>query len=347
MVDPVFEDALAVAPPSAPWFVRLLERSPLGPIATAVGGAFLVFGLQLAAWVAVSRWLGFPVALGEAELRPMMFFGVVLSFGPIGVAWCARMARGDLQKLRPQLTTDETELEELERLPLRHTAGLTSFLLLAAVVGMEANVGRISTIFGSEATPLDFYIVSISLLTMLIIAGPLLLMLHLARGLRRIGLDSTRIDLFELETLAPFGRFGVRTSLVPLGVFGLALGVGTNIHVGGVVVATLVIGGMSLAALLLPSLGVRQRIVEAKRAEVKRVVRALGGDRSALASSRLAAEADRLSTPELLSYQRTIEGLREWPIANEGWRRFAAYLLIPISTWAIKALLGALLARFF
>ncbi len=339
------------ARPGRPWFLWLTEASPYAPLATALFAALGLVVVQLAAWALLSRAWGFPLTVTDIEIRTMLFFAVVLAFGPVGVAWCALMAQRDLRDLEPVLTVAGRELDDLrarlERLPAGQVLGLAAGLNVAALVGMEANVGRISTVLGPDRTPFDGYVVAVSILSMFVLVGPLLLMLRLAAGFREIGREHVRIDLFDLSSLAPFGRFGVRTSLVPLGVFGLALGVGTNIHVGGVAVATLVIGGMSAAAVLLPSLGVRRRVVQAKSHETTCITRALQGDAAALGESRVAADADRLTAPDLLAYRTAVEDLREWPIANDGWRRFGAYLLIPLLTWTAKAAISGLLSRVF
>ena len=64
----------------------------------------------------------------------------------------------------------------------------------------------------------------------------------------------------------------------------------------------------------LPIHQVRKRVKDAKIQELKRIQRAIGGEREALANCSIAADADRFGLPELLSWRQQLKELRDLPV---------------------------------
>jgi hypothetical protein len=95
---------------------------------------------------------------------------------------------------------------------------------------------------------------------------------------------------------------------------------------------------LGILALALPTSGLRRRIRQVKQRELERVDRAVRGDRSALANSRIAAEADELKLVELLQYRREVEAVREWPYDTTALARFLFYMLLPPASWLAAAM---------
>lgn len=114
-----------------------------------------------------------------------------------------------------------------------------------------------------------------------------------------------RIDLLNLGTLKPFGH--VASNNTATIIVGLALmpllwldePKEVWIDIVGVVVFVL---PATAAIFWLPIHQVRKRIRDAKIWELKRIQRAIGGDREVLADCSIAADADRFRLPELLSW---------------------------------------------
>lgn len=325
-----------------PWFLRGAELLRWSPLGLGLASAALLVVLQVAAWLGLQRVLDQPPAIGETELRPMLFFAVLIAFTPAAVAHCARRLRRDLEDLEPVLTLDAGErrrgLARMEHVPLGRFLAVAGAFQLLAFVAMEANIGRISTVLSAERTPFDVYIVAMSFLVIGSITAPVLVLLQVALGFRQLGWEHARVELFELGRLEPFGRIGVRAALISPLVMGLAMLLGTGVHLGAVVGATVFVGVLSGSLLLLPSLGVRRRVAQAKAAEEARVARALRGEPGALDDSPIGHEAERLRMVDLLAYRAMVADLREWPIAYGQWRRVGVYMLIPLATWTAKAL---------
>ena len=92
---------------------------------------------------------------------------------------------------------------------------------------------------------------------------------------------------------------------------------------------------------------VQRLISHLKQKELDRMVAAISGDRSALAGSRLAAQAETLSLADLLAYRDTITSVREWPARAPTILRVLLLLMIPIVGWIggalVERVIGSLL----
>jgi hypothetical protein len=154
-----------------------------------------------------------------------------------------------------------------------------------------------------------------------------------------------RIDLFDLQTLAPFARQGLRSALLWLVLISLfSLNAADLIWFFTTAVIALVAG---TAALMLPVRGIHLRLRQAKRAELERVHTAIRGDPGALSGSLISGHGASLGLSDLLAYRKFLESVREWPFDAPSMLRFALYLAIPLGSWLggafVERLLGAAL----
>jgi hypothetical protein len=101
--------------------------------------------------------------------------------------------------------------------------------------------------------------------------------------------------------------------------------------------------GLSAAGLLLPVLGVRDRIRAAKQAELDAVRERLLDARAELRGA--AGHDGRLA--DLLAWRAFVEGVREWPFDASALARFGLYLLIPLGSWLGGALVERVVDRLF
>ncbi|MCP5056077.1 MAG: hypothetical protein GY937_05045 [bacterium] len=160
---------------------------------------------------------------------------------------------------------------------------------------------------------------------------------------RRLGQSGVEVEVLELDALAPFSHFGLRlassllgASAFPVLLLLLSRDVGAELLFAFALFApTWILGA---AAMVVPSLGIHAAIREAKREEQGRISLAIRGDRSAMAGSPIAHEADSLSIVELLAYRDRIAGLREWPFDARVLRQFGLTMLIPVASWVAGAL---------
>jgi hypothetical protein len=158
-----------------------------------------------------------------------------------------------------------------------------------------------------------------------------------SRRMSRLAIDLKSIDLFDLQPLLPFTQQGLRNALLLIGF----------VAIGGLVLLTetgfgplaLVIGTSTLVAagiaLVLPLRGVHRRIVYAKESELAWVDAKLREQRDVLKRGAARTSGD---LSDLSAYRDSIRGVRDWPISTSSYVRFAAYLLIPVISWAAAGL---------
>jgi hypothetical protein len=146
-----------------------------------------------------------------------------------------------------------------------------------------------------------------------------------------------RVSLPEPGGLAPFARAGLRGSAYWFVGSAIASLLALDADAWGLVFAvnsaTIALG---VAALLLPSRGVHERLREAKRDELRWVRDAIARARAALGAPGAETEAARL--PALLAWEARVERAREWPFDASTWRRFALVLALPLGSWIGGAL---------
>jgi hypothetical protein len=159
-----------------------------------------------------------------------------------------------------------------------------------------------------------------------------------SRRMSGLATELSSIDLFDLDPLAPFTRQGLRNALLVLGFLGIAgimILTETGFGVLGASIGTAVAVTGSLS-LFLPLVGVHRRIESAKREELawidgrlreSRMDLRLGGSRPATGEM-----------ADLAAYRDLVRSVREWPIGRSGYVRFGLYLLIPLGSWALAAL---------
>jgi len=320
------------------------ERSPV-VIGLVGGGALALLSITLT------------VAFGWApsspfELRfwgdPRGWFDVVLSglFGwslGSGVA-LVRGAREDMAAIRPALR-ETAALPEIDSLPRR---SLLRAALGAVVLGIAINFTPQNWPDGFPGLSDGFFLWA-TLRTILVawalcrtglIAGTL------ARRFSRLGPMLRFDDLLDLRPLAPLGRCALRNVAVWVGVsafFALML-----IAPFGRQVATLSIvasAGVAVLAFVGPVRGARQRLVEARAAElgaVRAAIRArLGGDEAPIHRFRGLALAD------LLAWEQRVEHVRTWPFDASTLLRFALYAAIGLGSWVGAALVERALGAAF
>ncbi len=161
---------------------------------------------------------------------------------------------------------------------------------------------------------------------------------------------SWNLDLLDLRSLAPVERERTTVALVGIVMISLVSLLMLDLIQRSIVVP---IGILLLclawiaAIVILPMRGVQRLISRLKQEELERVAAAISGDRSALADSRLAAQAETLSLADLLAYRDTISSVREWPVRSPMFLRVFLLLMIPVGSWIggalVERMLGSML----
>lgn len=149
-------------------------------------------------------------------------------------------------------------------------------------------------------------------------------------------------DLFDRTWLAPFASQGLLCALLWLVIPALfAFNLGDAPFVLVFLPLTSGCVAIGVAALWLPTSGVRHRLVEARRIELSRVHAALRGDRDAARALAVGRREPEPSLVDLLAYERFLQGLPTTPFDQANRIRFGLYLALPLGSW----LGGALVER--
>ena len=159
---------------------------------------------------------------------------------------------------------------------------------------------------------------------------------------------SWNLDLLDLRPLAPFERERTTIALFGIVLISLASLLMLDLIERSIVVPVgilLLCLAWIAAIVILPMRFVQRLISRLKQEELERVAAAISGDRSALADSRLAAQAETLSLADLLAYRDTITSVREWPVQPTTFLRLFLLLVIPVGSWIGGAMVERMLGR--
>jgi len=336
------------------WTERLYRAVPVSPIWVGCG---IAVGL-LVLFVAIERVFGgiATVRAGEAglweyrEARLAILVALLAGYLPTACRYVVLGAKKNLEDLLPLLESPPRSYDEVRRrfglldLPAVRKAGALG-ILIAPITGLL--IDRDPMLYFERAywsTEQGFaWIVGIWVgwsFGVFVYAT-----LAYARRFSDLAGQLERIDLFELQTLAPFARQGLRSALLWLVLISLfSLNAVDLIWFLTTAVIALV-GGT--AALMLPVRGIHLRLRQARRTELGRVHAAVRGDPGALSGSLISEHGSSLRLSDLLSYRIFLESVREWPFDTPSMLRFALYLAIPLGSWLggalVERLLGAAL----
>ena len=90
--------------------------------------------------------------------------------------------------------------------------------------------------------------------------------------------------------------------------------------------------------MVLPVLGIRERIRGAKREALEECRERIRSLRDAWNSGSSQARAERAGLADLLAYRSLVESVPEWPFNAPSLRRLLLYLAIPLGSWIAGAM---------
>jgi hypothetical protein len=332
-------DGSAGAPPrasvGAEWRVAAaIFTGALGGLLAALAGSALLWAGSGALWRD-----GRPVPLA----RFCAFLALVTAYTAAAGYVARRGAGRDLAALRSAAGTASAGWEAR----LRDARGAWTTAVLGAVFGL--GMGLVGAILGRGVSlPWRGLVVWSLILNVLLFAalGIFARWSVLEIGaLRAIG-RRVRVPLLDRSALAPFVRSGLRGALLWLVGSSLAtallLDVNAPVLVLGVLAATI---GLAVAALLLPSAGLHERLREQRASELARVRAHIERARIALDRPDAAARDEAARLPALLAWEQRVAAVSEWPFDATSLLRFALLLLVPLGSWLGGALVEHVVDR--
>ncbi len=340
------------------WFLALHARVRLPP--WAIG---LLISLAITA-LYVAMELVYPAA--DAATKPLWttnhvgrVITVALLVGYLPTFICYGVLAGgrSRRELRPLWRNSDAEIDAIQAKQRSPTtrgfrlAGLAGVLIATPFTSYVGGIPLASFFLleGWDHYRVFSYGMNIAIWTM---TAPMLYLWFSVQGGRFYGRLSWKLDLLDLRPLAPVVREGTTLALLwivlisIISLMFLADSENPRLSVFFIGILLLSLAGMA-AALMLPMRGVQRLISRLKQEELERVRTAIRGDRSALADSGIAAEAETLSLADLVAYRDLIASVREWPVQPTAFLRLSLLLVIPIGSWLGGALfermLGSLL----
>jgi hypothetical protein len=328
------------AAPRAPWSLRLFDRLSLPPlwvgVAIAVALLALYFGVE-ATTGQIAR-----VLAGEAAAHIPMHFRttstniLLLAYLFTAPVYLAGWTRSHVREIEASFALAPSFAAGGSRIsPASRAAGVAGVLLLVLVF-LVIPAQDISQYLTGEYWIFEHVWENLMILPIGWLGGRFAhALVSDALRVSRLAARIRDLDLLDLEPLQPFVRQGLRSAL--LVVIFVAIGLG---HVGNVLLspgglaATFgAMGATALAALLVPARGAHRRIVDAKRAALRRLREAIRAHQRALLAGGAGSDRAARDLPALLALERRIDEVREWPFDAPSLARFSFYLLIGLGSW--------------
>jgi hypothetical protein len=188
---------------------------------------------------------------------------------------------------------------------------------------------RLVNELGGPNTITALSIVVGNLLTWMVVVHILTRRVLASNAMRRVGREHAHVDLFRLDTLLPFGRLGTQGLLLVAVTVSFTAFQSIDAELRWFNYRSALTAGIpgGLALLLIPMIGIRRNVHEAKRRELARLDEAIA-----------AADRDLGSDPlrylgDLLQRRETVAHSREWPLDTTALSRVAIYFIIPPIAW--------------
>ena len=323
-----------------PWSVRLFAAAPIPPPVSAV---LVTAGFALAAGL-YSRAFGLPFLTTFVEIELLQI--TMIGFTPAATVYALRGAERDLADLRPVLRPEVGATGAgLERVFFVGRRWLVASGLAGIAISLVLLFSPASWQSGRPPIggPIFMWAAFRSSVLGWLVARTVLIELAVGFGFARLGERDVEVDWLEQGPLRPFARKGLRSVFLLL-LFSFFFSLFLLEPWGRVTAIPMLVLFPALCgfALLLPVSGVRQRLVEAKRAELARIDAALRAEAEANLKQAAAAPADaRLSN--LIAYRGLVEAANTWPFDVGVWLRFALYVSLGLGSWLGGALVERLI----
>jgi hypothetical protein len=339
-----------------PWFLVPFARLPLPGWAICLVIALFVTVLNVAMELVFEPTVSVRNVLLEAldPVGGVTTAALLLGYIPTFVWYLSLASQRKSRELRPLWRNSDAELDAIRA---EQPTPTKRWYWLATLVGV-----LIATPFASwlSGIPLPSFLLEgwnhrrifeyglvLAIWTIFAQAASLFFVTQGSKFYERL---SWNLDLLDLRSLAPFER--ERSTIALLWIVWItimSLAMLDNIQRSIVIpIAILLFSTVWIGVMLFaPMRDVQRLISRLKRQELERVGAAISGDRSALADSRLAAQAETLSLTDLLTYRDTIMSVREWPVQSQTFLRVFLLLMIPLGSWIggalVERILGSLL----
>jgi len=273
-------------------------------------------------------------------------FGTPLHFSyTLGVcAYLTELHKRLLDKLQPVLTLDSAQFEEeryrLDHYPRYQFIGAVCLGLPIMILVNWSNTELQGVLDGNQPSAAFLWKALIAALNWIVVLQVLVIATSNTLRFCSLARKHTRVELMDIDSLAPFTNMGVSTILLFVGGYTiLPLAIIINIDLlGPTILVLLVTLPIAIVLMLLPIESIRLKIRTKKDKEIELITRGIQGDVTAIHQTKLAKEADTVSTSNLILYRDVVQNVSERPFNNSHLRRLIVYIIIPICAWLASSL---------
>jgi hypothetical protein len=287
----------------------------------------------------------------ERLARFCAFVALLTAYSAAALVVARRGARRDFAALRG-ITETSSEQWQMWEVRFRDRRGPWVAAAAGALFGLA--VDRLGAAFApfEQSEPwgvLVFWAVTLNAALFATLAVLVRWSLLEIGALRAIG-RRVLVSLLDRTPLAPFVRTGLRGAALWLVGTSLATTLLLDVNAPWLVLAVMTVTmGLAVAFLLLPSLGLHERLHAVKAAELAWVRGEIARAREALAACAVPARDEASRLPALLAWEGRVEQASVWPFDAPSLARFAFFLLVPLLSWlggalverAVDALIGS------
>jgi hypothetical protein len=272
---------------------------------------------------------------------------VLVAYLPAAQMAGLRASRRTLNELRPLLRCSAGEFSALRDgmgsvHPLGYRCSAITGLLIGvlAMVAVEPDWGKYGVLqYHLESVLPRILGPILGLLTGILIYSRV----SDSRRVSRLGREQVAVDLLDPPALTPFARLGLQNALIFIGAISIGLlflaDMGAAPGMAKVLVFVLVLsGGTATIVMLLPVLGIRERIRGAKREALEDCRARIRSVRDAWKAGSSETRVQGAGLADLLAYRSLIESVPEWPFNAPALRRLLLYLAIPLGSWIAGAM---------
>jgi hypothetical protein len=321
---------------TSPWLIRVFDHVPvsLPVMATLIALAHFI-SVALLGWALSptlpGELLGWGSVYGVAgDIVHSVLVGYLMAGGYYGL----REAVIDFLSLRPSLSCDDVEFGNLLT-NLRHVARAPLYFWTAIALVWGFSVPLLETNWsGAEPPPLGSASMTFrqieETLFVFIIFRTLALEFTSAFFFASVARRFARIELFDLQRVAPFSQRALRGVLVVMLFMAiLSLLVIFDPDPTTSMIGVIFASSCAAALFLIPLIPLQRRIQAEKLSELARVQAAMRRDNEA----RIASDEDWAPRADLIVYKQQIEQVSTWTFNTPTLVRFALYVSLGIGSW--------------
>jgi hypothetical protein len=329
------------------WFFKLTQLSHLSLFKTSVLMiSVMLLILFLSGIFALNSETGtfkHLNAIGSA-----LFLSVLIPTAISLVVHVLRLSEGYLTELRPVLScSDEVFAEFMYKVSHEKRR----FLLLWGTIGLGIGAwlqrDNITALLSSkEQLPAYYYLMN--LLALCLWSLMFQVFNTLTRNARMFGLivrDHLEVNLLDLKGLSPCSKVAIVPVLLAVGLYVVypLIWIGKPVNFSGLLFPILFTVPSLLMMFLLPLLPLKKKIHLQKERQVNALTRAINGDKTALKTTCLSGQNERITLLEMIQFRQYFEKLSEWGIDAPALKKVSLYIFLPPLTWVAAALVEQLI----